>query len=44
MNTLFSAVCANPFEVNETWHVNAWLKKLQSENIEEELRLLPCGI
>ena len=40
----FSAVCANPFRMDDTWYVNAWLKKLQSENIEEELRLLPCGI
>lgn len=40
----FSAVCVNPFKVNDTWHVNAWLKKLQSDTIEEDLRLLQCGI
>lgn len=40
----FSAVSANPFKVNDTWHVNAWIKKLQSDRIEEEQRLRPCGI
>lgn len=40
----FSAVCANPLKVNDTWHVNAWLKKLQSDTIEEDMRLLQCGI
>ena len=40
----FSAECKNPFKLQDTWHVNAWLKKLQSDNIEEELRSLPCAI
>lgn len=40
----FSAVCTNPFTMKDTWYVNAWLKKLQSDNIEEELHFLPCSI
>lgn len=40
----FSAVCKNPFTMKDTWYVNAWLKKLPSGNIEEELRILPCSV
>ena len=39
----FSAVCKNPFRLQDTWYVNAWLKKLQSDNVEE-LRNFPCSI
>lgn len=43
-DALFSAVCKNPFSIKDTWYVNAWLKKLQSENVEEELHRLPCTV